>query len=238
MLFRSYFIEAEAEINKQKEHKQQLIGQYASVTAERVRLKENKEDDSIEEGIFDSKPKVDFKVRAKELFTKGLTEQQVLQQLIKEGCPPNQAAVFVQGAQLEEAPIDMSGDPNDPMIYGHEKANPMSLKGRIMQARAQLKDLAMRAESNDLVTWERICRDTKGGLFMGLEQNLEQIRHGISELAAKRKKGGVSSKGIDKNIGEEKQRLDPKCWKGYKKAGTKMKGGVRVNNCVPKGKKE
>lgn len=32
---------------------------------------------------------------------------------------------------------------------------------------------------------------------------------------------------------EEKQRLDPKCWKGYKKQGTKMKGGVRVNNCVP-----
>ncbi len=32
---------------------------------------------------------------------------------------------------------------------------------------------------------------------------------------------------------EEKQRLDPKCWKGYRKAGTKMKGGVRVNNCVP-----
>jgi len=29
-----------------------------------------------------------------------------------------------------------------------------------------------------------------------------------------------------------KQRLDPKCWKGYRKAGTKMKGGVRVNNCV------
>jgi len=32
----------------------------------------------------------------------------------------------------------------------------------------------------------------------------------------------------------EKQRLDAKCWKGYKKQGTKMKGGVRVNNCVPK----
>jgi hypothetical protein len=32
---------------------------------------------------------------------------------------------------------------------------------------------------------------------------------------------------------EEKQRLDPKCWKGYRKSGTKMKGGVRVNNCVP-----
>ena len=32
---------------------------------------------------------------------------------------------------------------------------------------------------------------------------------------------------------EEKQRLDPSCWKGYRKSGTKMKGGVRVNNCVP-----
>lgn len=29
-----------------------------------------------------------------------------------------------------------------------------------------------------------------------------------------------------------KQRLDPKCWKGYHKEGTKMKGGKRVNNCV------
>ena len=38
-----------------------------------------------------------------------------------------------------------------------------------------------------------------------------------------------SEQGLD----EEKQRLDPKCWKGYKKAGTKMKGDVRVNNCVP-----
>jgi hypothetical protein len=28
------------------------------------------------------------------------------------------------------------------------------------------------------------------------------------------------------------ERLDPKCWKGYKKQGTKVKDGVRVNNCV------
>jgi hypothetical protein len=37
-------------------------------------------------------------------------------------------------------------------------------------------------------------------------------------------------------VAEEKVRLDPKCWSG-KKIGnpkTKMKGGVRVNNCVPK----
>jgi hypothetical protein len=38
------------------------------------------------------------------------------------------------------------------------------------------------------------------------------------------------------DLQEEKTRLDPKCWKG-KKIGnpkTKVKGGVRVNNCVPK----
>jgi len=105
--------------------------------------------------------------------------------------------------QLLEMPIDMTGDPNDPTVYGHEKANPMSLKGRIQQARAQLKELAELAESNELVVWERITRLSKGGMFMGLEQNLEQIRHGIEELAAKRKQGGVASRGIDRNIGEE-----------------------------------
>jgi hypothetical protein len=103
-----------------------------------------------------------------------------------------------------ETPIEMTGDANDPHIYGHEKANPMSLKGRIGQARAQLKELAQLAESDDLLVWERITQLHKGGMFMGLEQNLEQIRHGISELATKRRKGGVASRGIDKHIGEGK----------------------------------
>ena len=34
-------------------------------------------------------------------------------------------------------------------------------------------------------------------------------------------------------LDEAKQRLDPKCWKGKHKEGTKIKGGIRVNNCVP-----
>lgn len=41
--------------------------------------------------------------------------------------------------------------------------------------------------------------------------------------------------GVDlPNIGQEdeERRLDPKCWKGYHKEGTKLKGGVRVNKCV------
>ena len=35
-----------------------------------------------------------------------------------------------------------------------------------------------------------------------------------------------------------RQRLDKSCWKGYKKSGTKIKGGVRVNNCVPESTNE
>jgi hypothetical protein len=31
---------------------------------------------------------------------------------------------------------------------------------------------------------------------------------------------------------KEKRRLDPKCWKGYRRAGTKKKGDIRVNKCV------
>ena len=37
----------------------------------------------------------------------------------------------------------------------------------------------------------------------------------------------------EQDIDEAKQRLDPKCWTGYKKQGTKMKVDTRVNNCVP-----
>jgi hypothetical protein len=38
---------------------------------------------------------------------------------------------------------------------------------------------------------------------------------------------------IKQGMAEAKQRLDAKCWDGYKKQGTKMKGDTRVNNCVP-----
>ena len=58
------------------------------------------------------------------------------------------------------------------------------------------------------------------------EQRREQRRAAklAKEKAAKKKQQGVA---------EVKQRLDAKCWAGKHKEGTKIKGGVRVNNCVP-----
>lgn len=36
-----------------------------------------------------------------------------------------------------------------------------------------------------------------------------------------------------KNLGENEELNEKDCWKGYKKEGTKMKDGKKVNNCVP-----
>lgn len=157
-------------------------------------------------------------------------EEAIRQQRVRMYSQKIAERVLMKESRVDETPIAATDDPNDPMIHSHAKANPMTLKGRIQQARAQLQDLARMAESNDLVAWEKICELSKGGMFMGLEQNIEQVRHGIAELAAKRKQGGVNSRGIDKNIGEDE---DP-CWKDYKQVGMKKKGGKQVPNCVPK----
>ena len=231
LLLRKYFEESEEVEAQALAEKRERLRMYSQEIAKRVLVKEGLGD------LFTSKsaaPKVDINTRAKQLFAKGMSEQQVAQQLAKEGYTPRDIPAAVQFGQMEESlnetPIEMTGDANDPVVYGHEKANPMSLKGRIQQARNQLTELANMAESDDLLVWEKITRLSKGGMFMGLEQNLEQIRHGIEQLAAKRKQGGVASRGIDKNIGEDE---DP-CWDKYKQVGTKKKGGRTVPNCVPK----
>ena len=162
--------------------------------------------------------------------TQRAEEEAIKQQRVRMYSQKIAERVLMKESRADEAPIAATDDPNDPMIHSHAKANPMTLKGRIQQARSQLRELAAMAESNDLVVWEKICQLSKGGMFMGLEQNLEQVRHGIDQLAAKRKQGGVASRGIDKHIGED----DDPCWKDYKQIGMKKKGGKQVPNCVPK----
>jgi len=95
-----------------------------------------------------------------------------------------------------EAPIEMDpADPMDPMIYGHEKANPAKLKYRMLRAAGQLKDLAARANNASPSEWQAMAKH-----FDELKMNMEQIKHALEELAKKRKKGGVGSRGIDKFI--------------------------------------
>jgi hypothetical protein len=93
---------------------------------------------------------------------------------------------------LDEAPIELDReDPMNPMIYGHDKANPAKLKYRMSRAAGQLKDLASRVDNASPVEWETMARQ-----FEELKMNMEQIRHALEELSKVRKKGGIRSRGI------------------------------------------
>lgn len=96
------------------------------------------------------------------------------------------------GESIQEAPIEMDpSDPMDPMIYGHDKANPGKLKYRMSRAAGQLKDLASRVDGATPEEWKRMAQQ-----FEELKMNMEQIRHALEELGKIRKKGGIKSRGI------------------------------------------
>jgi len=76
----------------------------------------------------------------------------------------------------------------------------------------------------------------------GVNQSAEENGEDEGELMTHMKQTGMIPKGAkptsgphttrEKRSENEERRLDPKCWKGYHKQGTKLKGGKRVNNCV------
>lgn len=59
--------------------------------------------------------------------------------------------------------------------------------------------------------------------------DLNRLHKEIDEIKDKPIEGYRAPSNRSEN---EERRIDPKCWKGYHKQGTKLKGGVRVNNCV------
>jgi hypothetical protein len=97
-----------------------------------------------------------------------------------------------KGQTIGESPIDLDPtDPMDPMIYGHDKANPAKLKYRMLRAAGQLKDLAARADKASPEEWQTMARQ-----FEELKMNMEQIRHALDELGKVKSKGGIRSRGI------------------------------------------
>jgi len=263
-----YFHEVEQEFQEQQAQKRQLINQYASTIAERVLMKEsvvNEKSTSEKQARFMAAAAHDpaFAARtgikqsvAKE-FNKADTGTKQLSNAMKHkpkkksvkeneisdhsmGFKPGPGGPGLQ-SNVAEAPIDFDKEnPTASTIHSHQGVNPASIEARIMRARGQLKDLASRADSNELIVWESIARN-----FPELTMNIEQIRHGIEELAKIRKGGGRRVHNIPDNIGEENSIKEANakkrtlknsnpCWTGYKPAGTKKKGGRTVPNCVPK----
>jgi hypothetical protein len=123
-----------------------------------------------------------------EKFISGVLDKQGLQGYtldIKHGYPKKKE-------EVKEAPLEMDpADPMDPMIYGHDKANPAKLKYRMLRAAGQLKDLAARAENASPGEWQLMARQ-----FEELKMNMEQIRHALEELGKIKSKGGIRSRGI------------------------------------------
>ena len=110
--------------------------------------------------------------------------------------PRREGSRPVRGHTVKEAPIDFDpAEPMNPTVHS-AGANPAKLQTRMLRAAGQLKDLAARAENASPLQWEMIAKN-----FDELAMNIGQIKHGLEELAAQRKKGGVRSRGIDPNIG-------------------------------------
>lgn len=262
-----YFHEVEQEFQEQRIQKRRLIDQYASTIAERVLMKESRvalsEKSTTEKQArtmaaaahdpkFAKKVGIEKNVakefNQKDKGTKLLSNAMKKKKNVKENEIPDHSMGFKPGpggpglqSNVAEAPLDFDKDnPTASTIHSHQGVNPASIEARIVRARGQLKDLARRADSNELIVWESIAQN-----FSELAMNMEQIRHGIEELANIRKGGGHRVRNIPKDIGEEtnikeanaKKRTlknSNPCWSGYEPVGTKKKGGRTVPNCVPK----
>lgn len=108
---------------------------------------------------------------------------------------PSQSYRVPPTESVVEAPIELDpAEPMNPMIYG-AGGNPAKLQYRMARAAGQLKDLAARAASASPSEWQMISKH-----FEELTMNINQIKHGLEELAKQRRKGGIRSRGIDPMI--------------------------------------
>ena len=236
-----YFHDVEQEFEEQQTSKRQLINQYASVIAERVLMKESIQKDPIEQiakrKALQSLDSSLYKKHTKKRNVKTFAENEI----------PDHSMGFTGGAgpglqsNVSETPIDFNKD--DPMgseIHSHQGVNPASIRTRMMRASRQMAELAEMAKSDDPRIWQHLAK-----LFPELAMNIEQVRHGIEQLAEIKSKGGRRSanipSGLDKsnpikeaNAKKKTLKNSNPCWKGYHPVGTKKKGGRTVPNCVPK----
>jgi hypothetical protein len=212
-----FFTEVEEEIQEEQNAKKQLMRQYASNIAERVMMKEGKDgpypDSTFAGSKVGQKPGIAGQLRGTDKAPKG--QRAATGKLVGEdhASPFNDQHTMGFGVQggdpgiqsnVAEAPLNFNQDePLGSEIVNHKGVNPASIQARMMRARRQLKELADWAESNDPGVWQHIAN-----LFPELEMNIEQVRHGLEELAKVKKMGGTRTRNIPSSVSEAKEKKE------------------------------
>ena len=118
---------------------------------------------------------------------------------------------------------------SDMMVVPYSKKELVGLKQKLDRLKMRYKDIGGGHEQPEI--HDRVEEKMMpASMFAGSKKNKLGP---AGQLKVSMKRPARAGDLVGGDMEEEKQRLDPSCWKGYRKQGTKMKGGVRVNNCVP-----
>lgn len=211
-LIDKYFTEAETEITQRKEEKRAKINQYASVIAERVIMKESKQGvaegesntmDTVAKRLTDPKDGMTAKLRA-------AGDKRREDKLKGRNISRRDTTSKDEWGDLKELSTELLGNYKKAAGADAKKADAAGDFERGNKRFKGINRATNKQFDNDLKKHDQ--QSATEDLDEGLQRLLD-LRDQIEEAI--------------------KQRLDPKCWKGKHKEGTKVKGGVRVNNCVP-----
>jgi len=134
---------------------------------------------------------------------------------LEKAANPNRVGRFLISIEQAQELLKQLDTPVDEGFLGLSSKE----KGAIMNLTNELSDIPNMWD-HEKQTFTNLGKES---LEKTLNYNPKYIKYALN----------LTSKDYEADLDEVKQRLDAKCWKGKHKEGTKIKGGVRVNNCVP-----
>jgi hypothetical protein len=141
-----------------------------------------------------------------------------------------QAELAKRGVKAPMAEERMSAAVKLQRAWERERAKSDASRQRADQAKAEFeKEWKVKQEKEKGVAEQMMPASNFAGTPKNKLGSAGQLKGSMKRPARAGDLVGGAEESIER---EEKQRLDPSCWKGYRKQGTKMKGGTRVNNCV------
>ena len=184
------------------------------------KLNKNDKDKGEYLGHSMTKSKTSSKIKAEEK----LNELKALTKTYKDLKPHQQKKIVKLRKQGEK-----TGDYKPFKSYGQ--------KHGVIAAEEMIKELRKSTLSNYIKKAGKQYDDGENALHKGYPEKpiykmQDKRAKGMAMAGKKLAKKITTSEELQMRLDELKRRLDPKCWDGYKKQGTKKKGDTIVNNCV------